>query len=177
MYHLNYRIGSNVSLKIEHNLWSLKSQKKDSYTLYHQVKFFLPILFLQCNLQMYYYDLPEYLKLEHQIIYRTQTIIYKKTMHSQKYCLHVDLYDVIEAASKWEEVFHVDKCNFLLITTKHKPEHFYYNLHNHFLESFKHHKPNQTILLVHVQMYKRINRRVFHFFSQIFSIKFTILEI
>ena len=57
-------------------------------------------------------------------------------MHSQKYCLPVDLYDVIliEAASKWEQAFHLDKCNFLRITTKHKPEHFYYNLHNHILE-------------------------------------------
>jgi myo-inositol-hexaphosphate 3-phosphohydrolase len=49
------------------------------------------------------------------------------------------LQDDLEAAAKWEEdwlmAFHPDKCNLLSITTKRKPEHVYYNLHGHILES------------------------------------------
>jgi myo-inositol-hexaphosphate 3-phosphohydrolase len=49
------------------------------------------------------------------------------------------LQDDLEAAAIWEEdwlmAFHPDKCNLLSITTKRKPEHFYYNLHGHILES------------------------------------------
>ena len=54
---------------------------------------------------------------EHSIIYKKQCTL-KNTL-------------------KWKQVFHLDKCNFLLITTKHKAVHFYYNLHNDILESFK----------------------------------------
>jgi hypothetical protein len=90
-----------------------------------------PILFL-----IYINDLPEYLKHSNIRLFADDSIIYRK-IQSQKDCL--DLQDDLEATAKWEEdrlmAFHPDKCNLLSITTKRKPEHFYYNLHDHILES------------------------------------------
>jgi hypothetical protein len=97
-----------------------------------QVPVLEPILFL-----IYINDLLEYLKHNNIRLFADDSIIYRK-FQSQKDCL--DLQDDLEAAAKWEEedwlmAFHPDKCNLLSITTKRKPEHFYYNLHGHILES------------------------------------------
>ena len=97
-----------------------------------QVPVLEPILFL-----IYINDIPEYLKHSNIRLFADDSIIYRK-FQSQKDCL--DLQDDLEAAAKWEEedwlmAFHPDKCNLLSITTKRKPEHFYYNLHGHILES------------------------------------------
>jgi hypothetical protein len=90
-----------------------------------------PILFL-----IYINDLPEYFKHSNIRLFADDSIIYRK-IQSQKDCL--DLQDDLEAAAIWEEdwlmAFHADKCNLLSITTKRRPEHFYYNLHDHILES------------------------------------------
>ena len=90
-----------------------------------------PILFL-----IYINDLPEYFKHSNIRLFADDSIIYRK-IQSRKDCL--DLQDDLEAAAKWEKdwlmAFHPDKCNPLSITTKRKPEHFYYNLHSHILES------------------------------------------
>jgi hypothetical protein len=78
----------------------------------------------------------EYFKHSNIRLFADDSIIYRK-IQSQKDCL--DLQDDLEAAAIWEEnwlmAFHPDKCNLLSITTKRRPEHFYYNLHDHILES------------------------------------------
>ena len=87
------------------------------------------ILFL-----IYINDLPQYIKNSQIRLFADYSIIYRP-IYTLTDCLK--LQEDFEAAIQWEQdwlmVFHPDKCNILRFTSKKKPEHFYYNMHDHML--------------------------------------------
>ena len=90
-----------------------------------------PILFL-----IYINDLPDYIKHSQIKLLADDNIIYRP-IKTQADC--IKLQEDLESAVKWEQdwlmAFHPDKCNILRVTTKKSPQHFYYNMHGHTLES------------------------------------------
>ena len=90
-----------------------------------------PILFL-----IYINDLPDYIKHSQIRLFADNSIIYSP-IKTQANC--IKLQEDLESAVKWEQdwimAFHPDKCNILRVTTKKSPQHFYYNMHGHILES------------------------------------------